>query len=124
MKTIAEVFLLCSQQEIGLRGHKESEDSLNRGNFLEILKLVALELQFCHVVIKSMPVGWEFFALVQAVYTLISTPKSHSVFLKIQKELCPDKQVHQLQQLSDLIPKLLTAVCTWSGNHISLETQP
>ena len=42
MKTIAEVILLCSQQEIGLRGHKESEDSLNRGNFLEILKLVAL----------------------------------------------------------------------------------
>ena len=42
MKTIAEVILLCSQQEIGLRGHNESEDSLNRGNFLEILKLVAL----------------------------------------------------------------------------------
>ena len=43
--------------------------------------------------------GWEFFALVQALYTFISTPKSHSVFL--QKELRPDKQVHQLQQLSD-----------------------
>ena len=42
MKTI-EVILLCSQQEIGLRGHNESEDSLNRGNFLEILKLVALD---------------------------------------------------------------------------------
>ena len=42
MKTIAKVILLCSQQEIGLRGHNESEDSLNRGNFLEILKLVAL----------------------------------------------------------------------------------
>ena len=42
MKTIAEVILLCNQQEIGLRGHNESEESLNRGNFLEILKLVAL----------------------------------------------------------------------------------
>ncbi len=42
MKTIAEVILLCSQQEIGLRGHNESERSLNRGNFMEILQLVAL----------------------------------------------------------------------------------
>lgn len=42
MKTIAEVILLCSQQEIGLRGHRESERSLNRGNFMEILQLVAL----------------------------------------------------------------------------------
>ena len=43
---------------------------------------------------KSVPVGWEFFALVQALYTFISTPKSHSVFLKMQKELRPDKQMH------------------------------
>ena len=42
IKTIAEVILLCSQQEIDLRGHDVSEDSLNKGNFLEILKLVAL----------------------------------------------------------------------------------
>ena len=42
MKTIAEVILLCSQQEIGLRGHRESERSLNRGKFMEMLQLVAL----------------------------------------------------------------------------------
>ena len=41
MKTIAEVLLLCSQQEIAFRGHRESSDSLNRGNFLEILGVVA-----------------------------------------------------------------------------------
>ena len=40
MKTIVEVLLLCSQQEIALRGHRESSDSLNRGNFLEILGVV------------------------------------------------------------------------------------
>lgn len=38
----------------------------------------------------------------QALYTFISTPKSHSVFVKMQKKLHPDKQVHQLQQLSDI----------------------
>ena len=41
VKTIAEILLLCSKQEIALRGHRESNDSMNRGNFLEILHLVA-----------------------------------------------------------------------------------
>ena len=41
VKTVAEVILLCAQQDIGLRGHRESQSSLNRGNFLEILNLVA-----------------------------------------------------------------------------------
>ena len=33
--------MVCSQQEIALRGHDESMKSLKRGNFLEILKLIA-----------------------------------------------------------------------------------
>ena len=41
MKTVAEVVLLCARQDIALRGHRESQSSLNRGNFLEILHLVA-----------------------------------------------------------------------------------
>ena len=41
LKTIAEILLSCSQQEIALRGHAESRNSLNRGNFLQILDLVA-----------------------------------------------------------------------------------
>lgn len=41
LKTILEVLLVCSQQEIALRGHRESTKSLNRGNFLEILNLIA-----------------------------------------------------------------------------------
>ena len=43
LKTILQVLLVCSQQEIALRGHDESVKSPNRGNFLEILKLIA-----CH----------------------------------------------------------------------------
>ena len=41
LKTIAEIILLCSRQDLALRGHRESVESLNRGNFLEILELVA-----------------------------------------------------------------------------------
>lgn len=41
LRTVAEVLLLCAQQDIGLRGHRESQSSSNKGNFLEILHLVA-----------------------------------------------------------------------------------
>ena len=48
MKSVIEILLLCSQQEIALRGHRESELSANRGNFLEILKLVAAHDQIVY----------------------------------------------------------------------------
>ena len=41
IKTVAEVQLLCCKQELSLRGHDESSESLNKGNFKEILALVA-----------------------------------------------------------------------------------
>ena len=41
MKTICEVLLLTATQNLPQHGHRESEESTNRGNFLEILKLVA-----------------------------------------------------------------------------------
>ena len=33
---ISDVLLTCCKQDIALRGHRETDDSLNRGNFLEI----------------------------------------------------------------------------------------
>ena len=41
IKTISEILLFCSWQEIGIRGHREDKSSRNRGNFLELLDLVA-----------------------------------------------------------------------------------
>ena len=41
IKTIAEIILLCARQEIALRGHIESAQSQNPGNFKAILDLVA-----------------------------------------------------------------------------------
>ena len=41
MRTLAEIILLCAHQDLGLRGHRESQSSLNRGNFLEVLHLIA-----------------------------------------------------------------------------------
>ena len=39
--SIVQVLLFCAHQEIALRGHDESEKSANRGNFLELLHLLA-----------------------------------------------------------------------------------
>ena len=41
IKTVAEVLLLYNRQEIFFHGHDESSESLNKGNFKEILSLVA-----------------------------------------------------------------------------------
>ena len=41
LKTLIQILLLCAQQEIGLRGHREGSNAKNKGNFLEILHLVA-----------------------------------------------------------------------------------
>ena len=41
VKCICEILLLCARQELALRGHDESIESKDRGNFLEILNVVA-----------------------------------------------------------------------------------
>ena len=41
LKTIMQILLFCSKQEIALRGHREGIDSINRGNFLELLQLIS-----------------------------------------------------------------------------------
>ena len=41
IKTLAELFRLCAKQDLALRGHRESNVSQNRGNFLEILSIIA-----------------------------------------------------------------------------------
>ena len=41
--SICKVVVLCARQSIALRGHREDEDSENKGNFLEILSIVASE---------------------------------------------------------------------------------
>ena len=38
---MADILLLCARQNIALRGHRENEDALNKGNFLEILRCTA-----------------------------------------------------------------------------------
>ena len=43
----------------------------------------------------------EFFQLLQTLYVFISTSKAHKIYISKQSQLHPDKQVHQMQRLSD-----------------------
>ena len=52
ISTIAQVVVLCARQGIALRGHDESSTSTNKGNFVEIVELLAsvmpeVERKFC-----------------------------------------------------------------------------
>lgn len=41
IKTVAEILLLTAKQDIAQRGHRENDENTNRGNFLEILKIIS-----------------------------------------------------------------------------------
>ena len=43
LQTMLKIALLCARQNLALRGHDESENSENKGNFKEILGLLASE---------------------------------------------------------------------------------
>ena len=43
LQTMLKIALLCARQDLALRGHDESENSENKGNFKEILALLASE---------------------------------------------------------------------------------
>lgn len=41
VKVVLHIVLMCAKQDIPLREHREIEEALNRGNFLEIFKLIS-----------------------------------------------------------------------------------
>lgn len=43
LQTMLKIALLCVHQDLALRGHDKSENSENKGNFKEILALLASE---------------------------------------------------------------------------------
>ena len=55
VKTIAEIILLCARQEIALRGHDETEESLNPGNFRSSLTFIENHNQIVGKHIKEGP---------------------------------------------------------------------
>ena len=46
LSRLIDVVCFLGQQELAFRGHDESENSLNRGNYLQLLKLLATEESF------------------------------------------------------------------------------
>ncbi len=44
LKSILHALMFCASQDIALRGHREGVSSLNKGNFLELLDLLAIHM--------------------------------------------------------------------------------
>uniref|UniRef100_A0A3B3R0H2 DUF4371 domain-containing protein n=1 Tax=Paramormyrops kingsleyae TaxID=1676925 RepID=A0A3B3R0H2_9TELE len=40
LKVVLDIVLFCAKQDIPLRGHRENEDALNKGNFIELFKFM------------------------------------------------------------------------------------
>ena len=51
--------------------------------------------------VKSITQASDFFSVVQSLYVFMSANKSHTLFIKQQSVLHPDKQPRELQRLSD-----------------------
>ena len=41
IKVVIDLVLCCAKQGIPLRGHRENEEALNRGNFLELFQMIS-----------------------------------------------------------------------------------
>ena len=55
ISTIAQVVVLCARQGIALRGHDESSTSTNKGNFVEIVELLASVMPELERKFRSLP---------------------------------------------------------------------
>ena len=55
IKTSAEVILFCAKQEIALRGHDESDESENKGNFLELMDVISRHDEKFAARLRSLP---------------------------------------------------------------------
>ena len=88
IRTIAEVLLLCSRQEIALHGHRESNDSTNRGNFLELLNLIAQHDSVVKYRLKNGPKN--------ATYT---SPEIQNSILHIMASIIQEKSAQLLNKL-------------------------
>lgn len=82
LRSVVEVILLCAKQDFDFRGHKESKESFNRGNFLEILTLVA-----CHdPVVRKKFLGSPRNALYTSVE--IQNPLLHIMGEMVRENVC------------------------------------
>lgn len=80
--------MLCARQNIGLQGHHESEKSSNKGNFLEILDVIARHNKIVKDRLQAGPRN--------AVYT---SAQIHNTILNINLTLIHSTQCHKVWQM-------------------------
>ena len=89
IKSLCKVILLCAKQDLALRGHRESSDSQNQGNFLEILKLISDHDEVIHQKLQNLPGN--------ATYT---SPEMQNTLLKVMGSIVRDQICRKLRNAS------------------------
>lgn len=74
ISAIVDMLLTCTRQDIALRGHRETDESLNRGNFLEILSLVS---RFDPVVANRLKDVHKMLSICHMIYKIPSLTSWH-----------------------------------------------
>ena len=120
IKTLGEILCLTATQNIAQRGHRESSDSENRGNFLEILVLVSkhdqsvrtrLEDQAKNAKYTSSHIQNEMISILAGMVRdeIIKEVKESEQFSVIVDET---KDVKKKEQMSFVLRYFITAWCT------------
>lgn len=89
IRTLAQVLLVCAKQNLALRGHREHNELKNRGNFREILALVANHDPVVNEKVQDGPRN--------AVYT---SPEIQKVLLEIMGNAVRDKICRAVREVS------------------------
>ncbi|XP_060855528.1 zinc finger MYM-type protein 1-like [Metopolophium dirhodum] len=87
LSNLLDSLLFCGRQGIGIRGHREDESSLNKGNYLELLNLRA----------KDNTIINRFFIEKEKTFRYVSVPYTN-MFLNYMGKNIKDSIINDIQQ--------------------------
>jgi hypothetical protein len=111
LQTLARVLFLTATQGIAQRGHNEGEESLNRGNFLEILSLIAEYNEEIRKKIESQPRNAKYTSpeVQNEIIQIGANLVLEQISTELQKSLCfaimvdESKDITKREQLSIVV---------------------
>lgn len=109
VKVVLDIAMLCAKLEIPLRGHRETEDALNKGNFLELFKFVSTYAPEIENRLKELPQNATLMS--HQVQDELLEAAASILLRKIKAELHGQYFAILADEYKDLAKRELVAVC-------------
>ena len=106
---VLDIAMLCAKLEIPLRGHRETKDALNRGNFLELFKFVSKYAQEIETRLEELPQNATL--MNHHVQDELLETAASVLLCKIKAELHGQYFAILADEYKDLAKRELVAVC-------------